>query len=264
MEPVISEFSYGYAVTQEFVQGLGNLISAPPEFPSLSGEGKMGGGYDVAIHSDFALFLQFKMAHKMVRDTAEEVVKGTFTSAPFFRMWITPPWRSDQHELLLELEAAVTSEGDEVYYAAPMFHAMDEFSEAYALEEVVQRSLFLPPSAMGKLSDDSVHHVAFDGNQAVVFSKPKTITRHVLTGSQLVERMKAKIRPRDAHRTPARVVRLSEKLWHLAETRERPERVITPERAALIRRRSPVEQVRFLASAIFGCESLFLRERDLG
>lgn len=48
MEPDFSEFSYGYAITEELASGkLGPLIGAPV-FPSLYKE-RQSGGYDVQL-----------------------------------------------------------------------------------------------------------------------------------------------------------------------------------------------------------------------
>ena len=49
MEANFSEFSYGYAITEELAGGkVGRLLGAPI-FPSLYNEGQSGGGYDVQL-----------------------------------------------------------------------------------------------------------------------------------------------------------------------------------------------------------------------
>jgi len=74
MKPDISEFSYGYVVTEALVRGFGTDISAAPVFPSLVAEGREGGGYDVRIEiSGIPLFLQFKLSDYMKRNRANEV-----------------------------------------------------------------------------------------------------------------------------------------------------------------------------------------------
>jgi hypothetical protein len=57
MEARLTEFSYGYCVTEELANGTGPGFKAAPYFPSLYAEGKEGGGFDVQLGS--ALFLQF-------------------------------------------------------------------------------------------------------------------------------------------------------------------------------------------------------------
>ena len=156
MRPEISEFSYGYAVTEGMVRTYSSGLRAAPIFPSLFQEGQAGGGYDVLIQRrSVPLFLQFKLSECMVRSTALEVKQGKLT-APFYRMNLRPP-PSDQHELLLELE----SSGEQVYYIAPMFHTEEEFNVAYLSGNILKRSIFLRPSAIGTLPDGRRHHVAF-------------------------------------------------------------------------------------------------------
>lgn len=79
MRPGITEFSFGYAVTEKVVRQLGTGLVAAPIFPSLYDEGRPGGGYDVLLNRPgFPLMLQFKLAQKMVRKTAIEVSKYGF------------------------------------------------------------------------------------------------------------------------------------------------------------------------------------------
>lgn len=102
MTPEISEFSYGFALTNEIVGWA--PVGAAPVFPSLIEEGKAGGGYDVKLDMPgVPLYLQFKRADCMVTRRAREVsVYGLSISVPFYRFKITESGKSDQHELLLE------------------------------------------------------------------------------------------------------------------------------------------------------------------
>jgi hypothetical protein len=86
MKPDISEFSYGYALTDELIHWHGTGITAVPIFPSLYDERQPGGGYDVKLdRGGIPLFLQFKLSDCMVRGTAQEVRSGSF-SCPFYRI----------------------------------------------------------------------------------------------------------------------------------------------------------------------------------
>ena len=61
MESTFSEFSYGFALTQELASGRFGSLVAAPVCPSLIQEGQPGGGYDVKLPLIGApLFLQFK------------------------------------------------------------------------------------------------------------------------------------------------------------------------------------------------------------
>src|SRR5258706_14707828 len=92
----------------------------------------------------------------MVRGTAEEVKEVHFT-CPFYRMHLRPARHSNQHEMLLDLE----NRGNEVYSSAPAFHELDDLNSAYLRHRVKQRSIWMRPSAIGPLSADGDHHVAF-------------------------------------------------------------------------------------------------------
>jgi hypothetical protein len=172
MKPNISEFSYGYAITDELIHSHGTKISASPVFPSLYQEGQPGGGWDVMIdRPGIPLFLQFKLSDYMSRSSAKECWEGWF-SPPFYRMHIRPARFSAQHEMLLDLENA----GNEVYYCAPVFHEPWELNEAYLNHAVRNRSIWLRPSWIGPLPDEWDHHVAFQhpGNKRLC-SEPRII-----------------------------------------------------------------------------------------
>src|SRR5436190_80170 len=115
MTPEISEFSYGFALTNEIVGWA--PVRAAPLFPSLIEEGKEGGGYDVRLDMPgVALYLQFKRADCMTRRSAKEIsIYKLPISLPFYRFKITEVRKSDQHELLLALDDGSCL----VFYAAP-------------------------------------------------------------------------------------------------------------------------------------------------
>ena len=171
MEPTFSEFSYGFAVTNEFA-GLLSLQIAPI-FPSLLEEGKTGGGYDVKFDKPgLPLFLQFKRSDKMVRDTAREYgLPGCSLSLPYHRFQITPSSKSRQHQLLLNLDTPK----NRVYYVAPRFHRVQHLNDAWQAQRVVARSLFLPPSSIGPMPDSGKHSIAFDGRSVWRCSEPTEI-----------------------------------------------------------------------------------------
>lgn len=173
MKPEISEFSYGFALTNELVSWVS--LSAAPVFPSLIEEGKAGGGYDVKLDKPgFPLFLQFKRSHCMVRRSAREhqavVASGGKLSVPYYRFPVTEASTSDQHELLLALDNG----SNLVFYAAPRFHQTSEINHAWSRADVTRRSIFVAPQTIGAL-DDKQHHVAFDGVNTWLCSEPKIL-----------------------------------------------------------------------------------------
>lgn len=175
MLPNISEFSYGYAVTDELVNWTEAGIIAAPIFPSLYQEGQAGGGWDVMLNRPgIPLFLQFKLSHKMVHPNSSAPDYGYFLP-PFYRMYLRPSRHSDQHEMLLDLEAA----GNEVYYCAPAFHEPWELNDAFLNHQVKERSIWVRPTWIGPLPDDNEHHVSFQHpGQRYLCSKPHEFTEN--------------------------------------------------------------------------------------
>lgn len=171
VKSLISEFSYGFALTHELVIALGSL-SAAPIFPSLIEEGRTGGGYDVKLEAPgIPLFLQFKRSECLQMRNAREIRAGARLNVPFYRCEITGKRDSRQHEMLIDLDQAP----NRVFYAAPMFHQKDEFDAAFLSGTVRQRSFFVRPRLIGSFSDDRPHHVSFDGSRCIVMSEPTEI-----------------------------------------------------------------------------------------
>lgn len=171
MRSLISEFSYGFALTHELVLSLGSVVAAPI-FPSLIEEGKAGGGYDVKLEAPgLPLFLQFKRSERLTRGTAREIKAGAPLTLPYHRLALTARRDSDQHDMLIELDQSPNV----VFYAAPMFHQKEEFDEAFLDGEVRARSFFVSPAAIGPFPDDGAHHLSFDGTTCVVMSDPRIV-----------------------------------------------------------------------------------------
>lgn len=160
MVPDISEFSYGFALTNELVGWV--ALSAAPVFPSLIEEGKKGGGYDVKLdHPGAPLFLQFKRADCMIRASASEINNhGLPLSVPFYRFPITQRNKSFQHTSLVELDDGTNF----VFYAAPRFHTINEINRAWRNGNVSARSIFVEPSAIGLIHDNDKHTVSYDSS----------------------------------------------------------------------------------------------------
>lgn len=154
MKPEMSEFSYGFAFTNELIHAPGSHVVAAPEFPSLQKEGKPGGGYDVKIPFGSPLFLQFKLSHFMARTNSKEY--GVMGRA-YYRWHLHALKHSAQHDLLLDLE----SRGNEVYYVAPAFHQTAELNTYFQSKKIVEQSSRFRPSDIGSLPDDDDHYIVF-------------------------------------------------------------------------------------------------------
>lgn len=185
MLPEISEFSYGFALTNEIVGW--KPLSAAPIFPSLIEEGKLGGGYDVKLDwPGIPLYLQFKRSECMTGRTAKEFQKiknsGGSINLPFYRFPITESLKSKQHEYLLELDIS----SNLVFYTAPRFHRIVEINDAWANHMVASRSIFVSPKQIGPL-DDEKHTVAFDGTKSWICSEPRSV--EILNSRQVLKKI---------------------------------------------------------------------------
>jgi hypothetical protein len=254
MKPNISEFSYGYAITDELVHDLPG-ISAAPVFPSLYQEGQSGGGYDVMIRAGATpLFIQFKLCDFMSRATAHEAKSGLLT-CPFYRMHLRPARHSRQHELLLALEQS----GQLAYYAAPTFHKTEEFDSAFLSRSVVQKSVWIEPSAIGVLPDNDDHHVSFvpDGD-AYFCSTPVLIKRPI--GAAPMLRRFATIADHARHTDGQMVQRAIESLSELALERHALFRPEIDQQDEELASRHPVVRLAFYAHRILDAQ-LYLLHR---
>jgi hypothetical protein len=220
MTPEISEFSYGFALTNEIV-GWASLKAAPI-FPSLIEEGKAGGGYDVKLDMpSVPLYLQFKRADCMTRRTAHEISRHNLPlRTPFYRLPITQSGKSDQHALLVELDDGKV----EVFYAAPRFHKLAQINEAWSANAVASRSIFIRPRDIGPLDVDS-HHVAYDEHRAWLCSEPRSV--EFLSAPLLVERLTGEL-GRDKRTLRQRLPELNAALdeaWERGKKRQDPKGV---------------------------------------
>ena len=182
MKPFISEFSYGYALTQELAGGiLGSLVAAPI-FPSLISEGRAGGGYDLQLPiQGRALFLQFKLSDCMINANARE---WSFWKKQYYRMYLYSDSKSMQHQLLINLEKL----DNDVFYAAPIFHKLEEMNDAYLQKKIFESTVFISPSEIGSLPDSRNHYIVFVPNDSsAYFCSKEPIKIMVNIGKRFVE-----------------------------------------------------------------------------
>ena len=177
MQPRISEFSYGFALTRELIdkRWKGLQPTTAPYLPSLRAEGQQGGGFDVRLKGiKLVVFLQFKVSHLMTRATAKGVSERAIT-VPYYRFDIYAPRSSDQHKLLLALEKKSSKVNKIVRYAAPAFFFEDEFDHAYTTGTVSDHTVFVKPSKVPL--DKYSHSVGFKTPRSspIVFSEPRRI-----------------------------------------------------------------------------------------
>jgi hypothetical protein len=172
-----SEFSYGFALTEEIMRRLRNnkLPLEVPTFPSLWQEGQAGFGYDVHIKA-IAVFMQFKLPEYLKTRRATEY---NYFGGPYFRFELRTS-RPDQHAMLLALEKRRPR--DTIRYASPMFSDWQSLNDHYRSGDVARYSLQLPPSFIGTPTPvNQTHRVGYRvirrgiASQVSVFSEPRLL-----------------------------------------------------------------------------------------
>lgn len=184
-----TEFSFGYAFTENLIRLSAQSPTGAPQFPNLIQEAQLG--YDVRIDMPACpLFFQFKLPELMVRDTALEISRhGLPLSCNFFRMPLMRRDISDQHQVLIQLEAA---NAGLVHYASPMLDDIQAFNSAYNLAAVHRNTAFFSPQDIGPLPDDKRHMVSYNAGASSAWfcSEPQKIELRQF--EHLVEKAAAK------------------------------------------------------------------------
>jgi len=213
MKLSFTEFSYGYAFTENLIRWSGTRPNQAPVFPNLIQEGRLG--YDVKIEMPaLPLFFQFKLPELMVRDTAREIKKLRIAdlTAPFFRMSLMRPDISDQHINLIHLEHKFPNS---VFYVSPKFHDSESFNQAYIKAEVHILSACFSPNDIGKILDNKSHSIAYppDSSVAWLCSEPRKVK---ISNFNEIMRIFNEEKIRIAERTFNDVIpHIREKIWPL-------------------------------------------------
>lgn len=185
----VSEFSYGYAFTENLIRSTFSGPKSAPKFPSLIEEAKLGWDVNIDLPA-LTLFIQFKIGRLLKRSTAKEIANGTIPglSVPYFRAPVTRRNWSDQHKHLVELEAKFPNS---VFYAAPLAVSSAEFQSAYAKTAVHVESALFSPADIGLLTDDQQHNIIYKPGVANAWfcSEPRSLLP--LSFSALNDRLSA-------------------------------------------------------------------------
>lgn len=184
-----TEFSYGYAFTENLIRSASSAPRGAPVFPNLVQEATLG--YDVRINlPGVPLFFQYKLPAIMRRATAKEISQhGLSISVPFFRMPLMRKDISRQHRQLIRLEQRYPGQ---VFYASPCLATVQDFNLAYNAASVHFRSALFSPTDIGQLPDNKRHHVSYEDGSAVGYfcSEPKEIpaTNADALSTQLIQK----------------------------------------------------------------------------
>ncbi len=165
MKAEFSEFSYGFVVTSELDESLGDGLIAAPVFPSLRQERDVG--WDVNLRLvGISVFLQFKLADLLTRRTATE---WRYYRAPYYRFQIHRAFRSRQHNLLKR----IAETNRHVYYVAPRFTRVPEFDLYYRRRRVVVESAWVPVKKLPWVRDTFPHSITFRKGSDLRFNSPE-------------------------------------------------------------------------------------------
>jgi len=256
MKPDFSEFSYGYAVTEEFSNWQDLRLQTAPEFPSLLDEGKKGKGYDVALKPNgtgLPLFLQFKCAQYIKYTwTTQESKLGLFRK-PFYRFDLRPTKYSSQHPSLMDLEA----QGNEVYYVAPVFHKTPELDHAYSQRQVINQSIFFRPKDIGSLPDNKTHCISFDETR-IAYRLSNPIKVASLEAEQVASRLRMQVRQRgDFALSEDSLSRLANSLIKITNGLRIDE---NEGESILIHQLPPLRQIAYLSRTFLDCAFFIVSE----
>jgi hypothetical protein len=240
-----TEFSFGYAFTENLIRSSLSTPVGAPIFPNLTQEGSLG--FDIRINFPAApLFLQYKLPEVMRRGTAFETKWACpGLDIPFFRIAMMRRDISRQHELLIELESRYPSN---VFYAAPALENIRLFDQAYNNAAVARSSVFFSPTDIGQLPDDKVHTIAYKRGlpTGYFFSEPKSIK--ALTFDQLSDTLSGAFEKSRFHAARAVTREMRDSILELASPAMREIEPSLEERARARRRppdlpiRSPDEE----------------------
>lgn len=170
-----TEFSFGYAFTENLIRSSAQVPTGAPQFPNLVQEAQLG--YDVRIDLPACpIFFQFKLPELMVRDTAKEISVHRLQGlrCDFFRMSLMKRNLSHQHRHLIQLEQ---QHPRRVLYASPTMETATAFNRAYNQASVHLHSAMFSPTDIGPLPDDKQHVVSYRANGTVGWrcSRPQEV-----------------------------------------------------------------------------------------
>lgn len=253
MKSEITEFSYGYAVTEELLKLHKGSVTGAPIFPTLYAEGKVGGGYDVKLPLlGFPIFLQFKLSEFLNSINAKEYVSKTLKT-PYYRMHIRSKRYSMQHDLLINLEKS----GEYVRYIAPEFYKLEDFNNYYIGSAVITNSALFSPVQIGPLSADN-HYVVFERgvNTAYVCSEnPEPVNKLRFHGE--LEKLIGDGKGMKKLDEEA-LIKIEDNLLDLYEgnlkSKNNPKYVISRNMKAAIKKRTALERVGVISRNLYGLE----------
>lgn len=243
----ISEFSFGFALTNELIDVYKLASHGAPTFPTQAQEGKAGGGYDVKLPGA-PVFIQFKRSAALRRKNA---LDAKYFGLPYYRFQIMASSHSQQHQLLLDLE----SRGNIVYYAAPIFSKPHELDRYFLRKSVRHNTLFLKPRTIGVIGDSKAHTISFSGfGQLIYRSEPVYLNRDELSFEP-----EQKIAASEDYEEPRTRRKFIEELVDIYSKRRRYEDAgLEQSLREPAEDRDPMQHLAYLARNLYGCELIYV------
>ena len=158
-----SEFSYGFAFTNEFIGRFPGLVAAP-ELPSLIAEADKG--YDLKLkYRGHAKFFQFKLSTFL---NGSNAIHWFHHRRAHYRIRLTTHTRNSRDAQHTVLKRLAGSTGN-VLYVAPRFHSETDFNNFFLRGEVTDHSLWAPVDRLPWVdeNDNDTHYMTFTETQIV-------------------------------------------------------------------------------------------------
>ena len=154
-----SEFSFGFAFTNEYIASNPGLVAAP-ELPSLVREAEKG--YDLKLsYRGHSKFFQFKLSAYMIRSSAMHWMDH---NRSHYRIRVASVRKSGELSQHLQLKCLAQSTPN-VVYIAPKFHTEAEFNDLFLSRRVVTNSLWAPLEDLPCGDDGKPHYLTFTKNR---------------------------------------------------------------------------------------------------
>jgi hypothetical protein len=251
MRNQITEFSFGYAFTEELIRYMDNDIDFVPYIPNLTEEGEKA--YDLELSWGIPFFIQFKLPKYIftLTDKVWEYKNNKFSTA-FYRFGLRTEKEPFQHNKLVDLN----NSGQVVSYVSPIFHKLTTFNSLYFNRQVIENSFIVEPKTIGKFTDEQPHRVSYQSETDFhYFSEPHHVQGR-FSFENLVGSIKDNLFQRDKQvSTTQYFVNLEETLVTIIEENDKINR-----RGIIYNRNSqPAERVVFLAHCFFGCETVLAK-----
>ncbi|HEY9245206.1 MAG TPA: hypothetical protein VIO11_00015 [Candidatus Methanoperedens sp.] len=173
MRPEFSEREFEFCFNAEFIRKYSGAVIGTPFILSQRLEALLGFDVELKLRRgsiQYSLFLQHKVSQFISNLARRNWEIYGFHGGPYYYFYLK---KSLQHNLLYNLRRS----GEEVYYTAPLFYKINDFTQHFVDEVVIDNSVFLDPSYARLIMDSDTHKISYDqhGTRAAFHSEIKEI-----------------------------------------------------------------------------------------